>query len=391
LASQLLSKDGKWPNRPLIKPLVFLEKHYPEHRQLAWADINNESARQYWKEGRTVFNEKLMKPDGVEKFAGHVDLVSKTLVPAIEKIAKRNPERIVDDLEYLLKRFSLECAMIINYGEGLNLMEENLNHNLIEFISSGSGLFNAIDQLLYPAPDWEQKGLAYEPLQLYLNSIIAMKKEMKKLQELVVDKPHHSFFAELQKMDVSDCTKENALFGVLAAGVDTTVKTMTILLYNLSIYPEVQDKIRAEIAEHGTQPENLKYLRNTIKESMRLYPTAVMINRLLTEDITLDDYLIPKDTNVVVNNWFMGRDPRNFYNPEEFNPDRKFLPYTSLPFGLGARMCPGRRLAETELAYSIAHIIKNFKLEYKGETHPKPKNEALLGLDIPIKIKFEKI
>lgn len=59
----------------------------------------------------------------------------------------------------------------------------------------------------------------------------------------------------------------------------------------------------------------------------------------------------------------MCRDPKEFEKPDEFIPERwlrneirEFSPFTSLPFGFGARSCVGRRVAETMVYMSIANV-----------------------------------
>ena len=53
---------------------------------------------------------------------------------------------------------------------------------------------------------------------------------------------------------------------------------------------------------------------------------------------------------IVVPVYAMGRDPRYFHNPEQFNPDRwdtDYHHFASLPFGYGPRACYGN--------YMLAH------------------------------------
>jgi cytochrome P450 len=55
----------------------------------------------------------------------------------------------------------------------------------------------------------------------------------------------------------------------------------------------------------------------------------------------------------------------HFSNPLKFDPWRfigktdTIHPYVSLPFGHGARMCPGRRFAEQEILLCIAEVKIN--------------------------------
>jgi len=68
-------------------------------------------------------------------------------------------------------------------------------------------------------------------------------------------------------------------------------------------------------------------------------------------------------TIVLLNTYTMCRDPKEFNRPDEFIPERwlrdevrDFSPFTSLPFGFGARSCAGRRIAETMIYLGIANV-----------------------------------
>jgi cytochrome P450 len=72
------------------------------------------------------------------------------------------------------------------------------------------------------------------------------------------------------------------LIAVLLAGRDTTAATLSWCFHELRKYPEVYDKLRAEVVEIvGTDREptyedlkNMKYLNNTLNETLRLYPAV---------------------------------------------------------------------------------------------------------------------
>lgn len=58
----------------------------------------------------------------------------------------------------------------------------------------------------------------------------------------------------------------------------------------------------------------------------------------------------------------ISRMDRYFTNPSKYDPwrwlekDESIHPYSTLPFGHGARMCPGRRLAEQEIFLGISEV-----------------------------------
>lgn len=43
--------------------------------------------------------------------------------------------------------------------------------------------------------------------------------------------------------------------------------------------------------------------------------------------------------------------------------EKKIHPFSVLPFGLGNRMCAGRRISEVELYLAMIRTIANFRLE----------------------------
>lgn len=68
----------------------------------------------------------------------------------------------------------------------------------------------------------------------------------------------------------------------------------------------------------------MPYVLAIIKESQRLYPSAAQIGfRQVAFDFTLPDgRIIPKDSLITANIVQINRDPKNWPNPHEFNPER---------------------------------------------------------------------
>lgn len=160
-------------------------------------------------------------------------------------------------------------------------------------------------------------------------------------------------------------------------GHDTTASGISWTLYILGCYPDVQQKVFDEIDSifNGTdRPATLadlnemKYLERVIKESMRIFPPVPVLGRILSEDVQLDEYLIPKGTSVTIQVYYLHRDPRFFPDPEKFDPDR-FLPdniegrnpYAYIPFSAGSRNCIGQKFAMYEEKAVLSSIIRKFR------------------------------
>merc|ERR1712048_483413 len=164
------------------------------------------------------------------------------------------------------------------------------------------------------------------------------------------------------------------LGGLLGGAVDTTQHVVLWLLLNLASHSEVQRKLAAEL-DATLQGDNytksmkskLPYLQAVIRESHRRNHTNPLITmRRLDEDIEIAGYSIPKGTRISFNGADMQQDPAIVNEPEAFRPERflqeavdkrKDDPVKSIidhrlmgtPFGHGARMCIGARVAENEI------------------------------------------
>ena len=99
----------------------------------------------------------------------------------------------------------------------------------------------------------------------------------------------------------------NNLMTFITAGHETTALALTWTFYLLSLHPEVEERVRGEIAAvTGGGPvrpnhvDDLIYTNQVIQELMRLYPPAALIARTARRDIVLDNEHIRAGTTVYV-------------------------------------------------------------------------------------------
>ncbi|XP_017253097.2 geraniol 8-hydroxylase-like [Daucus carota subsp. sativus] len=187
-----------------------------------------------------------------------------------------------------------------------------------------------------------------------------------------------------------DRTQIQHLFlDLFVAGTDTTSGTVEWAMAEILKNPDtILVKAKAELNEVVGKGEIVKeadisrlpYLQCIVKETGRLHPPApFLIPRQVQEEVQLCGYTIPKNSQVLVNAWTIGRDPLIWKNPLSFQPER-FLNsevdvnghnYELIPFGAGRRKCPGLPLAVRMVPVLLGSLINCFDWKLEGGIAPK--------------------
>ena len=110
--------------------------------------------------------------------------------------------------------------------------------------------------------------------------------------------------------------------------------------------------------------KNRLYLKATIDESMRLFPTAYMVNRSNKDWVKLGDYNFAPHTTFFLSQYALHRSDRYWKDPEKFKPERFLdapMQKTFFPFGGGPRTCIGNHLAMAEALLFIGAIFKDLE------------------------------
>lgn len=167
------------------------------------------------------------------------------------------------------------------------------------------------------------------------------------------------------------------------AGHETTAVALTWTFYLLSQNPDVEARLHEELdtvlGDNDPSPEDyskLDYTYRVFKEAMRLYPPAYVMGREPVEDTQVGVYHIPKKSMILLSPYLVQRDPRNFPDPERFDPDR-WLPencsglhkFAYFPFGGGKRLCVGEPFAWMEGVLVVATLARQWKFRV-DPTHP---------------------
>ncbi|XP_065860350.1 cytochrome P450 76T24-like [Euphorbia lathyris] len=184
--------------------------------------------------------------------------------------------------------------------------------------------------------------------------------------------------------DLSLVEIKHLLLDLFVAGTDTTAKTLEWGMAELLRNPEKLLNLKKELKEvEGEIQESdinkLPYLQAIVKEIFRLHPPApFLVPHKAESDVEIGGFKIPKNAQILVNVWAMGRDEKIWENPDRFEPERflaskidvKGRDFELIPFGAGRRICPGLPLAHRMLHLMLASLVHSFNWKLSHSVQP---------------------
>lgn len=195
---------------------------------------------------------------------------------------------------------------------------------------------------------------------------------------------------------------------LFAAGHETTSNALSWTWYLLAQHPEAEAKLHTELDTvlDGRTPTlddlpSLPYALQVVKEAMRLYPPAWILNgRVAVADTHIGGYPIPKGSTIFIAPYVMHRLPQHFPDPERFLPERwtpemeKALPkYAYMPFGGGPRVCIGNAFAMMEAHLILATIAQRYRLQLVPGTAVTPRSQITMSPEggLPMVVKARNV
>ncbi|XP_048361675.1 cytochrome P450 2J2-like isoform X1 [Sphaerodactylus townsendi] len=185
-----------------------------------------------------------------------------------------------------------------------------------------------------------------------------------------------------KKDPASTYNEENlvqCIIDLFIAGSDTTANTLHWALLFMANHPDIQEKVHKEIKDvlgsvqslSYQDKKKLPYTNAVIQEVQRAqYILLFGVSRQCAKDVNMFHFLIPKGTFVIPDIYSVLHDPIHWETPEAFNPnhfldkDGLFVENEAfLPFGAGARICPGEQLARIELFIFFTSLMRAFKFQ----------------------------
>ncbi|XP_044758905.1 uncharacterized protein LOC123316755 [Coccinella septempunctata] len=201
----------------------------------------------------------------------------------------------------------------------------------------------------------------------------------------------------------ADISKELIERDMLEAGIDLTEETIVatamtffyfgydiistvlcFLFYELAKNPSIQKRLIKDLdnlrAKHRVLPFNdlfmLPYLSMVISETLRKWPPIYFTERRCNRSFTFTkqspnekNVHLSVGDNVWIPIWAIHRDPKYWWNPEVFDPDR-FIPqtqntilhHTFIPFGSGPRGCLASKFTIMQIKIIVSEILTIFEV-----------------------------
>jgi cytochrome P450/NADPH-cytochrome P450 reductase len=182
-----------------------------------------------------------------------------------------------------------------------------------------------------------------------------------------------------EKLD--DLNMRYQVITFLIAGHETTSGLLSFAIYALLKHPDVLAKaydevdrvLGADLAARPTyaQVNQLQYITQILKETLRLWPTAPAYGIAAKEETIIGGkYKIKPQHNVTILLPMLHRDKSvwgedaEVFNPDNFTPEAEAKRPANAykPFGNGQRSCIGRQFAMHEATLVLGMMLQRFKL-----------------------------
>ncbi|KAK6942390.1 Cytochrome P450 [Dillenia turbinata] len=381
MAKEILQKHDEATSGRIVPNAVTGQAYY-DH-SILWI-----SAQHQWRIIRRVLKTSFLNPQKLDHFEGGRCKVVEEMVEFLHEVSKRGEAINIGELVFktLLNQTSKTCFGV-NVAEYKSKVGNDINR-VVKDIMELDAKFNIVDFFPWLGP-FDPQGIrhnakvAYDWLHKFCDNFIDARLKHRNanswrhgdLLDSLLD------YSQENESEFNRMHLKILLVDVILGGTETSAETIEWAMHELLLHPDTMSKAREELqAKQGTGMQQgqlrelealqLPYLQAIIKETLRLHvPIPFLVPHRSECEVKIKDYIIPKDTQILVNAWAMARDPNEWEKPNNFTPERflgsgldfKGRDYSYLPFGSGRRMCPGMPLAQRSVGFILGALLLNFE------------------------------
>jgi len=323
-----------------------------------------------WKRQRRLMSQAFV-PKRIQSYAD-------TMVRVTEEALRPWRHGAEVNLHGEMSRVTMEVVAEVLFGAGVGPADGEIVRSSMEvinefFANSPEALFKIAEWI--PTPRNVRMRRAVAQIDALIYRIIGARRASGEARDDLLGTLLAAQDDDGAKMDDKQLRDEAVT--LFLAGHETTALALAHTLFLLSMHPEVERKLHAEIvavlgdrAPTAADVKTLTYTERVLKEAMRLYPPAWTTSREALEDVEVRGHRIPKGAQILMSQWVVHRDARWFPNPEGFDPDR-WLPsplrtmprFAYFPFGGGPRVCIGNHFAMMEATLILALVVRRWQVD----------------------------
>jgi len=227
--------------------------------------------------------------------------------------------------------------------------------------------------------------MRFRALTKYVSDIMADRRAEQRIE--------HDFLSLLMEtrdketlQPMSDKALIDEVMTIIVAGHETTAGTLNWAWYLLSQHKDIEKSLHGEVDALAQSPSfedigQLRYTRQLIDETLRLYPPVWLFSRKAIDEDTFDDVArgtetpvsvkVPAGADIFLCPYLLHRDPRYWVEPHKCIPDRfsddqikernKDVYY---PFSLGSRRCIGEFFSLVDMQLHLGLLARHISLKH---------------------------
>lgn len=359
--------EGKYPKHPLPEAWTYYNQLYNCQRGLFFMDDAE------WMETRKLLAPLMLRND--QRFFAAIECATDDLIDSWKQIAVDRQEFVeLPQALTSLYGWSIRVLICIMFGNAAQTICREMRETIDHFAKIVQNVFEDTVPFTSISPKLAHK----LRLQIWTKFETSVTDTLSIASEIVdfglKQSEIHGLLGEMKQLGMTTDMIKRIFIDLITAAGDTTAFSTQWALYLLSNNQHQQDMIRTELIQ-DTSKFDTPLIRGTVRETLRLYPVATFIGRILGKDAILSNYRIDKYTLVLISMYSAGRDEISFPHANAFQPNRwnrdpstgtlNYVnrPQSSIPYALGARNCIGQRIANAQMHMILSKLLRTFKVQ----------------------------